>query len=926
MPRLLFLTLALLCWSNSPLHADDVPRKDLLAAKKTVGGAWTVDDAILGQTASNWHISPEGQWAVWVKSSPDKEKNLFISHLMLSNLANGQSLQLTRGKESCTHPRWSPDGKQIAFLSSRPAPRSKNARDDEEDKADPKMRIWLMNAFGGEPWVLTESPRDVRDLAWMDTDTIIYLAQEKTTHREKKLKEDKDTVQVVEDEAHEPPVRLWRFAIKDKKTTRLTDNKDRIQSLFVSPNGRYAVTIHERSLSYTFDQKVKPVVYLHDLKEGQQRQIFQGKQFNIATIHWQPDSQRFYAVNRFTTSQRFLYAWVHELYESDLQGRVVQVDLQWKRGLADDSNAFAVLPDGFVALLANGVRHKLARYRRTGAGWQRDWRADPNLYTVLASRDGKRLICQESSARTPPRWLHVNLDRPIGDIFKKPLVLADLQAELRDRPRARVETISWKGACEEAVEGLLYYPHNWKEGKKYPLVVMIHGGPFAADLDQWDESWAYTPNLICQRGAFVLKPNYHGSSNYGLAFAESIKDGKYYEYPLADIERGIDHLVSRGLVAEKKVGLSGWSNGAILTMALITRRHYQAACAGAGGSEWVSDWGTCEFGLSFDNYYFGKSPLEDPDLYRKMAPFFDFPKVRTPVILFQGTDDRVVPVHHGWMQFRGLQQLGQTQVRFLLFPGEKHSLTKITHQKRKVEEELAWFDRHLFQSLQVANPALKVDSPLARALALKDVARAGRLYGIQTREGWLIPETVEYQGLRLGRFEVTRAQYAAFDPTYKVEPGTENYPANGISFEKAKEYCAWLSKQTGRVYRLGTLQELQAIYAEADGPENILDYWAGYEVNPEDRERLLAEIRQLPGKAPLLREVGSFKPLSSKALLYDLGGNVAEWVTGEKGAGVIRGGSADRTADERDSLRGRPAPEYVGFRVVQETGGKEAEK
>src|SRR5205807_1123152 len=142
---------------------------------------------------------------------------------------------------------------------------------------------------------------------------------------------------------------------------------------------------------------------------------------------------------------------------------------------------------------------------------------------------------------------------------------------------------------------------------------------------------------------------------YGLKWATSIAAGKYYDLPLEDIERGVDSLIARGLVDADRLGTLGWSNGAILTTALITRTtRYKAAAPGAGGAEWVADWGTCEFGDSFDRYYFGNSPLQDPQLYIKMAPLYQFDKVRTPTLIFNGELDRVVPVHHAWTQYRAL--------------------------------------------------------------------------------------------------------------------------------------------------------------------------------------------------------------------------------------------------------------------------------
>ena len=164
-------------------------------------------------------------------------------------------------------------------------------------------------------------------------------------------------------------------------------------------------------------------------------------------------------------------------------------------------------------------------------------------------------------------------DVQAGVLAAVPLACAAIKRDLalvyrKEKALSRAEIVRWKGALDEEVEGLLHYPHQYQAGKKYPLVVMIHGGPFGADFDGWEETWAYPPNLVCARGAFVLKPNYHGSSNYGLKFAESIGNGKYY-LPVEDIEKGIDHVVAKGLVEPKKVALSGWSNGAILTMASI---------------------------------------------------------------------------------------------------------------------------------------------------------------------------------------------------------------------------------------------------------------------------------------------------------------------------------------------------------------------
>jgi dipeptidyl aminopeptidase/acylaminoacyl peptidase len=884
---------------------------------------WNVEDVLLSESASGMDISPDCRYVVWVKSAQDKDKGSRVSQLMRSSLTVKEEIQLTRGPDSCYAPKWSPDGKLLAFITARANPTSKDGIDDDDDdrrraakSKEPKAQIWLMNPFGGEPWPLTDGNRPVSNFEWADADTLIFSAQEEPTLRENTLKDDKkDDSMVVDDEKIEPPVRLFRVTVKDKKVTRLTDNSDRVATFVVSPNGRNVVAVHNQSLRFTYDNRVKPAVFLHDLTNGSRRQIFNENKYNVGRLRWSRDGKGVYAASEFTTHPRFVHATITELYRYDLaSGFIAKVNLSWENGLSN--SMFDVTDDGLVALLAGGARNRPARIRSTAEGWRREWLTGAhtsNLFDLRVGKDGTTLLYDSSCANKPEQWYRASLN---GAAIEAPTQLTDLNGSLQKKTIAGTEVVRWKGALDEDVEGILYYPHDYLAGKRYPLVLMIHGGPAGADFDGWAESWAYAPNLMCQRGAFVLRPNYHGSTNYGLKFVESIADGKYYEYPLQDIEKGVDALIARGLVDPDKLGSLGWSNGAILTVALITSNpRYKAASAGAGGAEWVGDWGACEFGMSFSNYYFGKSPLEDPQLYIKMAPLYQFDKVRTPTILFHGTEDRAVPTHDGWAQFRTLQQHGRAEVRFILMPGEKHGFAKLAHQRRKMEEELAWFDRHLFKTAKEDQLAYKPDSPLARTMKLKSARRDGSRYGI-TSNGALIPETVAYEGHDIGRFEVTRAQFAEFQREYSVKTGQENYPANRISFEQAKAYCEWLTKKTGQVYRLPNEDEAAALYDKTDASDNTLDYWAGHAVNPEDTQIVREKVQSLGGDAPLLRQVGSFKGVGKDDLVFDLGGNVAEWVIGKDGKGKIMGGSADTPADAKQGQR-KPAPEYIGFRVIK---------
>jgi len=864
---------------------------------------WTTDDVVMAEQASGFQISPDNRWAVWVRSTPDRDGDKAVSNLFLSSLTDGKEIQLTR--EGGSSPKWSPDGRLIAFTAGRAGlSQPKDAAGEQ---------LWLISPFGGEAWRASSFARTVSDYAWVDPDTIVFSAKEDPTLFENTiLRGDKSVV--IEDEHHESPVRLFKFSLNSGKVVRLTENADRISDFALSPDGRRAVTVHDRSLRYEYDNRDKPLIFLYDLADGSRTQILKEPKFNLREVKWTPRGDAFYFTNGFKQDPTYLWGVLVEMHHFDLTtGRVAKVDLDWERGL---TSGFVTTSDGFVGLLANGARNKPARFVREGTRWAPKFLTGEhasNIFGLQLGSDGTTLLYNHSTASKPTQWYRARL---VNDRIESPVQLTHINRRFVDRNIARTELIRWRGALNEEVEGILYYPHDYTPGRRYPLVVMIHGGPTLVDYDAWKETYHYPHNLYNQRGAFVLAPNYHGSSNYGIKWVESIAGGKYYDLEVPDIEKGVDHLIGLGLADPDKLGLLGWSNGALLTIALTTRTdRYKAAGSGAGAVEWAGDWANAYFGASFNNYYFGKSPLEDPKRYVDKSPFYKLDRVSTPTIIFFGEDDRTVSPSQGWMHYRALQQSGKTDVRFVTFPDTGHSLRKLSFQRRKIEEELAWFDKYLFGTFKPVNESLKPDSPLGAALKSKNIKRNGSLLGM-TIANLLVPETVEYKSLNVGRFEVTRAQFAEFDKTYKFEPDAANHPATGITFRQAQEYAKWLSNRTGIKFRLPADGEIEQLYAGAGPSENTLDYWAGYAVNPEDAVRIRELTAELPGVAPLLKPVGSFKGTGSQELVFDLGGNAAEWINAG-GDGLIVGGSADMPADPRMLAR-KPLPEYVGFRVIRE--------
>jgi len=877
---------------------------------------WKAEDVVFAESVRQFRISSDGQWVAWVKAQGDKEKDASVSNLYISNLTGDQEIQLTRGTDTVSSFNWSPDGKWIAFVSSKARLQAK------PDTA--ATQIWLINPHGGEPYALTELARGPQRVDWIDKDTVIFSAEEDPSAYEQAEKKRKDDSEVADDAEHKSPVRLFKISVKDKKITRLTANTDWIGNWSVSKDGKMAVAVHEKSLHYTFDQKVPPVTILHNLADGTEKQIFAEGRIYPRAFSWAPDSGGFYAMAPFSTDPKFITASIELLYFYDVSsGKSTAVPLDWENGIGGGVSATS---EGFVASLAAGHRFEASRYTRGKSGdswaWKRaslEGETVKNIENFEVTPDGKTLVYVYSTASVMPQIYRARVD---GNKLLSPVQLTHLNEGLtKSRAIARAEVVRWKGANNEEVEGILHYPAKYEAGKKYPLITAIHGGPSGSDKDFWDNNWAYPLQLLTQRGAFVLQVNYHGSNNYGLKWVESICCGKYYDLETPDINAGVDFLIDKGFVDGDKIGTLGWSNGSILSTSLLVTYpdRYKAASVGAGDVEWISDWGNVIFGDSFDSYYFGKSPMEDPNLYIRKSPFFKMDKIKAPVLIFHGTADNNVPPAQSWSYFRALQYYGKVPVKFVIFPGEPHGPRKLTHQMRKVEEEIAWFDKYFFKTTPVENEALKAGSPLDAALKTKNIARTAGDYGTSLAgkdKSVLIPEVVKRGDVEIGRFEVTRAQFAMFDKNYKVEPGTENYPASGVTFEQAKAYADWLSKLTGQSWRLPTEKEATGWYDKKDG-ENTLDYWAGYAPNPDDTNRLRQKVKELVGNAPLLKLVGSFpgQGQEDQDPVFDLGGNVAEWVALADGRGRAQGGSADCPSDPRSSCA--PTAEYIGFRVVR---------
>ena len=275
-----------------------------------------------------------------------------------------------------------------------------------------------------------------------------------------------------------------------------------------------------------------------------------------------------------------------------------------------------------------------------------------------------------------------------------PRQLTDQRAQWKDFQIATREVIDWKSEDGARIEGILYKPHNFDPKKKYPLLVVIHGGPTGIDTPTIAPDRYYPIEQFVAKGALVLRPNYRGSTGYGEKF-RSLNVRNLGVGDAWDVLSGVDSLIAKGHVDKDRIGAMGWSQGGYISAFLTcSSDRFKAISVGAGISDWMTYYVNTDI-HPFTRTYLKATPWDDPEIYRKTSPISYVKSAKTPTLIQHGELDKRVPPPNAFELYQALKDRG-VESRLVIYKGFGHGIDKPKQMRHVMEENEAWFEKYIF--------------------------------------------------------------------------------------------------------------------------------------------------------------------------------------------------------------------------------------
>jgi dipeptidyl aminopeptidase/acylaminoacyl peptidase len=669
----------------------------------------TLDDTWSIKTITELRLSPDGQHIAYTLESLDQEQNAKRSAIWMLDWRTGQARQFTSGAKHDSSPRWSPDGRWLAFVS---------------DRQGEQGQLWVMPTDGGEARKLTTMKNGVGDFCWSpDGAWIAFISEIKL---DGKITEDEDTTtdprakeREKQDEAQrlrhvtrlqfrwdgrgllEGRGHLFKLNLQTGELVRLTEGDYHHSEPAWSPDGREIVVVSDREEDR--DANLSQDLWLIDAETKEARKLTDSS-CDIAFPAWSPNGQ-------------FIAYWMTPVLPRNSAANTHVMHISREGGVPRDLTGHIDL-DCHPAMLTD-----LYWGGESGLVWSADgaW-----LYTVVTERGSTNVY--RMPALVPPASLpagvgmervtsgehhisHIAVDpgqRHLFALQADPQNFWDIcEYDLNEAPTQEKRLTNVNGSLFEAVElaapdrftfkgpndwdvdAWLYRPHGFKQGETYPLVLWIHGGPFSS----YGSTFYLWAQLLAAKGYHAFYVNPRGSAGYGEAFAQAVDfdwGGKDYE----DIMAGVDAAIARGGIDAERMAVHGGSYGGYMTNWMIGHTsRFKAAVTLNSVTNFTSSFGTGDIDSTYAERQYGL-PWDSPEMYRERSPITYVANITTPTLIIHSENDYRCPIEQGEQFYVSLKKLGRAPVGFIRVPLSSHSINASPRQRLQVREQVfAWIER-----------------------------------------------------------------------------------------------------------------------------------------------------------------------------------------------------------------------------------------
>ena len=633
-------------------------------------GTPTIDELISLKRAGSPAISPSGQWVAYTVRDTNWDENAYHTEIWLADAKSGELRQLTsHAKKSSTSPTWLPDGTTLAFATDR----------------DDKRQVYLIDPRGGEARKLTSVEEGVGGFAFApDGKTLAFTSVDPKTDADKDREKQFGDFDVI-GEGYRMS-HLWVFDIATGKTRRLTSGAFTVGQFSWSPDGTEIAFDHRVNSASTSGATADISVVA--VAGGTVRPLVTQAGADSGPV-WSPDGSKIAFASAMTRELSFLNTAIAVVPAAG--GRVESISAAFD----EDPSIVRWTPGGIFFS---------ASYRT----WSFLYSIDPATRAVKKYTPSERWIGSGFSLTPDGQWAAFSAQdgSTLGEIYVapvasalKPRKLTDMTAQTAKWAKSVLEVVSWKSQDGATIEGVLHKPIGFQPGKKYPLLVIIHGGPTGISRPAaYSGAAIYPVDLWTAKGALILEPNYRGSAGYGEAF-RSLNVRNLGVGDAWDVLSGVDYLIKEGLADPNQVGTMGWSQGGYISAFLTTHdsARFKAVSVGAGISDWMTYYVNTDI-TQFTRHYLKATPWDDPEIYAKTSPITYVKNARAPTLIQHGATDQRVPPPNAFELYRGLQDVGVPSklVIYKGFEGVGHGPSKPKSSRALMQHNLEWFDKYIW--------------------------------------------------------------------------------------------------------------------------------------------------------------------------------------------------------------------------------------